>query len=205
MLEVFALHQDQQSNFQSTLESHFLLISTKSTYATIGKFYQNITVFSWHPMRFWSANTIFELVIDFRVPGTSLRTGKSGLIPSLYATPIESPPVAFSIYYVGTTSVSHHRGESLIIESLIMNHFLWLIDHDSYVIMTDHSGGNVLWPGVQKVLEQKKRPIQMTILITNDGIRLVQMSQIRKREFVQTDHVSCFKLGSYNWVKNYCE
>ena len=124
MLEVFALHQDQQSNFQSTLESHFLLISTKSTYATIGKFYQNITVFSWHPMRFWSAKTIFELVIDFRVPGTSLRTGKSGLIPSLYATPIESPPVAFSIYYVGTTSVSHHRGESLIIESLIMNHFL---------------------------------------------------------------------------------
>ena len=45
-----------------------------------------------------------------RVPGTSLRTGKSGLIPSLYATPIESPPVAFPIYYVGTTSVSHHRG-----------------------------------------------------------------------------------------------
>ena len=43
---------------------------------------------------------------------------------------------------------------------------------------------------MQKVLEQKKRPIQMTILITNDGIRLVQMSQIRKRDFVQTDHVS---------------
>ena len=58
------------------------------------------------------------MIIGFRVPGTSLRTGKSGLIPSLYATPIESPPVAFSIYYVGTTSVSHHRGESSI-----MNHF----------------------------------------------------------------------------------
>ena len=53
----------------------------------------------------------------------------------------------------------------------------------------------MLWPGVQKVLEQKKRPIQMTILITNDGIRLVQMSQIRKRDFVQTDHVSFVYLG----------
>ena len=58
------------------------------------------------------------LIIGFRVPGTSLRTGKSGLIPSLYATPIESPPVAFSIYYVGTTSVSHHRGESSIMTVL---------------------------------------------------------------------------------------
>ena len=122
------------------------------------------------------------------MPGTSLRTGKSGLIPSLYATPIESPPVAFSIYYVGTTSVSHHRGESSI-----MNHFNKSL----------FTGGNVLWPGVQKVLEQKKRPIQMTILITNDGIRLVQMSQIRKRDFVQTDHVSFFYFdGSY---RNYCE
>ena len=68
--------------------------------------------------------------------------------------------------------------------------------------MTYHLGGNVLWPGVQKVLEQKKRPIQMTILITNDGIRLVQMSQIRKRDFVQTDHVSLFNERSY---ETYCE
>ena len=68
--------------------------------------------------------------------------------------------------------------------------------------MMYHLGGNVLWPGVQKVLEQKKRPIQMTILITNDGIRLVQMSQIRKRDFVQTDHVSLFNERSY---ETYCE
>ena len=46
----------------------------------------------------------------FRVKATSLQTGKSGLIPSLYATPIDSPPVSFSVYYVGTTSVRHHRG-----------------------------------------------------------------------------------------------
>ena len=126
MLEVFVWHLDQQSNFQSTLENHFLLISMKLIYATIGK----ILNFCWkarfillksaaYPCRSISYKGIPRvLIIGFRVPGTSLRTGKSGLIPSLYATPIESPPVAFSIYYVGTTSVSHHRGESSI-----MNHF----------------------------------------------------------------------------------
>ena len=48
----------------------------------------------------------------------------------------------------------------------------------------------MLWPGVQKCLERKVRPIQMCLIITNDGIRIVQMSQIRKREFVQADRVS---------------
>ena len=52
------------------------------------------------------------------------------------------------------------------------------------------SGGNVLWPGVQKCLERKLRPIQMCLIITNDGIRIVQMGQIKKRDFVQADHVS---------------
>ena len=51
-------------------------------------------------------------------------------------------------------------------------------------------GGSILWPGVQQVLEQRRRPIQLTILITNEGIRLIQMTQLRKREFVQSDHVS---------------
>ena len=50
-------------------------------------------------------------------------------------------------------------------------------------------GGNVLWPGVQKCLERKVRPIQICLIISNDGIRIVQMGQIRKRDFVQADHV----------------
>lgn len=47
-----------------------------------------------------------------------------------------------------------------------------------------------MWPGVQKALERKLRPVQMCLIVTNDGIRVVQMGQIRKREFVQADHVS---------------
>lgn len=90
----------------------------KWIYATIGKFKSNIVESAAYPCRDMLKYNKDILIIGFRVPGTSLRTGKSGLIPSLYATPIESPPVAFSIYYVGTTSVSHHRGKSSI-----MNHF----------------------------------------------------------------------------------
>ena len=90
----------------------------KWIYATIGKFKSNIVESAAYPCRDMLKYNKDILIIGFRVPGTSLRTGKSGLIPSLYATPIESPPVAFSIYYVGTTSVSHHRGKSSII-----NHF----------------------------------------------------------------------------------
>jgi len=118
------------------------------------------------------ANTVD--IRDDWVKATSLQTGKSGLIPSLYATPIDSPPVSFSVYYVGTTSVRHHRG------------------------------GSILWPGVQQVLQQRRRPIQLTVLITNEGIRLIQMTQLRKRDFVQSDHLLTYSTFIPLHLISYC-
>jgi len=115
--------------------------------------------------------------VDIRddwVNGTSLRTGKSGLIPSLYATAIQFPPPAFNLFYIGSTKVGHHRG------------------------------GNVLWPGVQKALERKLRPVQMCLIVTNDGIRVVQMGQIRKREFVQADHLLTYSTFIPLHLVSYC-
>jgi len=52
------------------------------------------------------------------------------------------------------------------------------------------SGGKTLWEGVGNVLKRKLRPILMNLIVSNDGLRLIQMHQLKKRDFVATDHVS---------------
>ena len=55
-------------------------------------------------------------------------------------------------------------------------------------------GGKTLWEGVGNVLKRKLRPIFMNLIVSNDGLRLIQMHQLKKRDFVATDHVSyCLK------------
>jgi len=105
-----------------------------------------------------------ENINDEWVMGTSLRTGKKGALPGLYATALETPPALFTIYYLGSARVPHHKG------------------------------GKTLWEGVGNVLKQKLRPIFMNLIVSNDGLRLIQMHQLKKRDFVATDHVSfCLK------------
>ena len=40
------------------------------------------------------------------------------------------------------------------------------------------------------MLKRKLRPILMNLIVSNDGLRLIQMNQLKKRDFVATDHVS---------------
>ena len=52
--------------------------------------------------------------------GTSLRTGKKGALPGLYATALETPPALFTLYYLGSARVPHHKGELFLFKFLII-------------------------------------------------------------------------------------
>ena len=48
------------------------------------------------------------------------------------------------------------------------------------------------------MLKRKLRPILMNLIVSNDGLRLIQMHQLKKRDFVATDHVSDCPKSSVN-------